>query len=123
VIDVPKPIIVRNNVLIMEFLGKNMKSYPTLKDKKPKDPEKEFNLIIENINKLYKAGLIHADLSEYNILMGKKIYFIDFAQGTIKNNVMAQDFLKRDVENITRFYSNYIEVSDVNETLKGILNE
>ena len=93
------------------------------KPKKPKDPEKEFNLIIENINKLYKAGLIHADLSEYNILMGKKIYFIDFAQGTIKNNVMAQDFLKRDVENITRFYSNYIEVSDVNETLKGILNE
>lgn len=123
VINVPKPILTRNNVLIMEFLGKNMKAYPTLKDKKSKEPEKEFNLIIENVGKLYKAGLIHADLSEYNILMGKKIYFIDFAQGTIKDSIMAPDFLKRDIENITRYFSNYIEVPEVNETLKGILNE
>jgi len=78
---------------------------------------------MENVGKLYKAGLIHADLSEYNILMGKKIYFIDFAQGTIKDSIMAQDFLKRDIENITRYFSNYIEVPEVNETLKGILNE
>jgi RIO kinase 1 len=123
VIDVPKPIIVRNNVLIMEFLGKNMKSYPTLKEKKSDDPEKEFCIIVENITKLYKNGLIHADLSEYNILMGKKIYFIDFAQATIKNNIMATDFLRRDIENITRFYSTYIDVPDVNEIIKGILNE
>jgi len=123
VINVPKPILTRNNVLIMEFLGKNMKAYPTLKDKKSKAPEKDFNLIIENVSKLYKAGLIHADLSEYNILMGKKIYFIDFAQGTIKDSIMAQDFLKRDIENLTRYFSNYIEVPEVNKTLKGILNE
>ncbi|KYC44943.1 MAG: RIO-type serine/threonine-protein kinase Rio1 [Candidatus Methanofastidiosum methylothiophilum] len=123
VINVPKPIITRNNVLIMEFLGKNMKPYPTLKEKKSKEPEKEFNQIIEGIDKLYKAGLIHADLSEYNILIGKKIYFIDFAQGTIKNNIMAQDFLKRDIENISRYFSSYFEVPEVDETLKGILNE
>lgn len=123
VINVPKPIITRNNVLIMEFLGKNMKAFPTLKEVKSKEPEKEFNLILDNIGKLYKAGLIHADLSEYNILMGKKIYFIDFAQGTIKNNIMAQDFLKRDIENISRYFSNYFEVPDVDESLKGVLNE
>ncbi len=123
VINVPKPILTKNNVLIMEFLGKNMKPYPKLKEKKSKEPEKEFKLIIENVDKLYKAGLIHADLSEYNILMGKKIYFIDFAQGTIKNNIMAQDFLKRDIENISRYFSNYFEVPDIDETLTGILNE
>ncbi|MCC7573806.1 MAG: serine protein kinase RIO [Candidatus Methanofastidiosum sp.] len=123
VINVPKPIITKNNVLIMEFLGKNMNAYPTLKDKKSKDPEKDFNLIVESMSKLYKAGLIHADLSEYNILIGKKIYFIDLAQGTIINNIMAQDFLKRDIENITRYFSNYYKVPEVNETLKRILNE
>jgi len=123
VINVPKPILTKNNVLIMEFLGKNMKPYPTLKEKKSKEPEKEFNLIIDNVDKLYKTGLIHADLSEYNILMGKKIYFIDFAQGTIKNNIMAKDFLKRDIENISRYFSNYFEVPEIDETLKGILNE
>lgn len=123
VINAPKPIIARNNVLIMEFLGKNMKSYPTLKENGSTDPEKDFNYIIDSVRKLYKAGLIHADLSEYNILMGKKIYFIDFAQGTTKNNIMAQDFLKRDLENISRYFSNYFEVPNVDEILRGILNE
>ncbi len=123
VINVPKPIIARNNVLIMEFLGKNMKPYPPLKEIKAKNPEKEFDTIIESITKLYDTGLVHADLSEYNILMGKKIYFIDFAQGTIKNSIMAQDFLKRDVENITKYFSNYMDVPNPDETLRGILNE
>jgi RIO kinase 1 len=123
VINAPNPIIARNNVLIMEFLGKNMKPYPTLKENGSTEPEKDFNYIIDSVRKLYGAGLIHADLSEYNILMGKKIYFIDFAQGTTKNNIMAQDFLKRDLENISRYFSNYFEVPNVDEILRGILNE
>jgi serine/threonine-protein kinase RIO1 len=36
---------------------------------------------------------------------------------------MAQDFLKRDLENISRYFSNYFEVPNVDEILRGILNE
>jgi RIO kinase 1 len=104
-VNVPTPIIVKNNVLVLEFIGNGDKIAPRLSVEKPKDPKDFFNKILENIKKLYKIGLVHADLSAFNILNNNETpVFIDFSQTTTTNTSRSEEFLKRDIKNICTFF-------------------
>ena len=104
-VTVPLPITFLNNVLVMEFIGKDDLA-PMLKDKIPKIKKKFFNEIIDNIKKLYKAGLVHADLSAFNILnFNEKPVFIDMSQSTMIIDVRAKEYLERDVVNVVNFFN------------------
>lgn len=104
-IRAPEPITFVNHILIEEMIG-DEKPAPMLKDTKPKEPRKFFNMIIEDITKLYNEGLIHGDLSPFNILNYKeKPYFIDFSQATLVKTPNSEELLKRDVHNIVKFFS------------------
>jgi len=82
-LSVPTPLTFSKNVLVLEFIGDNGMIAPKLKDEIPKNPKEFFEKIISNIKKLYKAGLVHADLSAFNILnCNEKPVFIDFSQCT-----------------------------------------
>lgn len=113
-IRVPEPIAFKNNIIIMEFLGEGEVSSPMLKNAEISDPKKIFNKIKRDIKRLYnKAGLVHADLSEYNILMTKgEPIMIDFAQAVVRDHPRAEEFLKRDVSNITKFFKKYFEIDE-----------
>ena len=113
-VNVPRPITHFRNIIIMEFLGQDEKPAPTLSDlglslKEMIDVEKFFDEIIENMRKLYKkAELIHADLSEYNIMLFKdKPYFIDMGQSVLIDHPMAMSYLERDIKNVLRFFSKF----------------
>ncbi len=107
-IPCPEPIAQMNNVLIMEFLGENFTPAPRLIDITLENPEKIFKEIIEYIRLLYKANLVHGDLSFYNILWYKeKPYFIDFSQGVLLEHPNAQFLLKRDIINICNDFKKY----------------
>ncbi|MBU3896692.1 MAG: serine protein kinase RIO [Nanoarchaeota archaeon] len=121
-VSCPKPIAFQSNVLVMEFLGKNYEAYPRLKDADIKNPKKAFDQVYENLRKLYNAGLVHADLSEYNILLGDKIYFIDFSQSVILAHPDADKFLERDIHNVCKFFSKYLTVDPV-KILEKIKND
>ena len=57
------------------------------------------------MKKLHKAGLVHADLSAFNILnYNEKPVFSDFSQYTTLESSMANDYLERDVRNICIFF-------------------
>ncbi len=104
-VKVPIPITFKNHVLVMEFIGKNGELAPMLKDKKPKDPKKFFDDIVKNMKKLHKTRLVHADLSEFNILnFDEKPVFIDFSQCSSLDDPMANEYLTRDVKNICNFF-------------------
>jgi RIO kinase 1 len=104
VIKVPKPIAFKDNVVLMEFIG-NTDPAPELKGYPPKDPEKFFKKVIENMQKLYKKGLIHGDLSPFNILNhNEEPVFIDFSQGTMIDATDADELLKRDIKNIAIYF-------------------
>ena len=76
-----------------------------VKDGKPSDVKEFFNKVVENMRKLNKAGLVHGDLSEYNILTKNETpYFIDFSQCTELNSTIANDLFERDVKNMERFF-------------------
>jgi len=104
VIKVPKPIAFKDNVLLMEFIG-NTDPAPELKGHPPKDPEKFFKKVIDNMHKLYKKGLIHGDLSPFNILNhNEEPVFIDFSQGTMVDATDADELLKRDIKNVAIYF-------------------
>lgn len=105
-VSVPRPIAVRRNVLIMEFIGENGISAPLLREIPLKNPDRIYRQILANVKRLYrKAGLVHADLSEYNVMIwkGKPVLF-DVSQTVPKEHPMASEFLRRDLENISRYF-------------------
>ena len=105
----PKPIKKINNILVMEYIGDKRSAAPLLKDVQIQDPKKIFNRIVRYMKKMYtKAGLIHSDLSPYNILMFKeKIYIIDLAQGVLRDHPRSDDFLRRDIHTIVTYFNKY----------------
>jgi RIO kinase 1 len=113
-IRVPAPVAFKNNVIVMEFLGEGDISYPMLKNAVLQDPKKVFSRIKRDMKLLYhKAGLVHADLSEYNILMAKEEpVMIDFAQAVVKEHPRSEEFLKRDTSNITKFFQKHFEIDE-----------
>ncbi len=101
---VPFPYAVRNNVLVMEFIGDN-KAAPRLKDKTPEDLEGFMKELINNIKIIYKSGLIHGDLSEYNILNYKeKPVIIDLSHGFKVEYPNADELLIRDIKNLEKYF-------------------
>jgi len=106
-VNVPKPIAVKNNVLLMEFIGMDGVSAPSLKEQLPENPRKAYRQLMTNLIKLYrKADLVHGDLSEYNMMLYKgDIVLFDMAQAVPSSHPMARSLLERDLANINRFFS------------------
>lgn len=120
-VSVPRLIAYKNNVLVMSFIGERGIPAPMLKNSEVKNPEELFDEIVGFIKALYcVGGIIHSDLSEYNILIkNKKPIFIDLSHAVVKQHPMAQDFLKRDVSNIARFFRKYMSI-DESKTLEFV---
>lgn len=105
-VNVPIPITFSNNILVLEFMGKRDSIAQMLKDSVPKNKKQFFDKIIDNVKKLYKAGLVHADLSAFNILnFDETPVFIDMSQATLLIHPRAEEFLERDVKNICAFFN------------------
>ncbi len=105
-LPVPKPIISRKNILIMEFIGGDGLPAPELRMVRINRPATNLKEIIQYIKTLYKeAGLIHGDLSEYNILVNdSKLILIDVGQALIYTHPMAKELLINDVKNICNYF-------------------
>lgn len=120
-IKVPKPILTERNILVMEFAGKDEKPYPLLKDVQLDETtaRKIYDILRDYIKRLYMdAELIHADLSEYNVLIDiekMEPIVIDMGQSVTLEHPRADQFLRRDIQNIARYFRKYGITSDVDE--------
>ncbi len=106
-IRVPRPIAIERNVLVMEFIGdaKTGLPAPLLRSVKLESPDDVFNEIMWMIEQSYvKAGLVHADLSEYNIMWYNGPVIIDVSQAVLKSHEHAKPYLLRDIQNITNYF-------------------
>ena len=66
---------------------------------------KFFEKTIANAKALYSVGLVHADLSEFNILnFEEEPVFIDFSQATTLEHPQVHEYLKRDLTNICKYF-------------------
>jgi len=103
-VHAPRPIFLEKNIIVMEFLGREGKPYPTMDSAGP--AEGDLESILEDVRKLYRAGLVHADLSEYNIMVWEgPPYIIDWGQAVLRSHRKAGEYLERDVRNILRYFA------------------
>lgn len=108
-IPCPAPVEVRENVLVMTFLGdKEGWASPRLKDAQipAADYPPLYEELLHNIRKMFHTcRLVHADLSEYNILYHEgHLCIIDVSQSVEHDHPSAFDFLRNDLKNVEDFF-------------------
>ncbi len=110
---VPTPFAAMKNVLIMECVGSDEPAQK-LSTEKPTDMKRFFAEVVKNMQLLRKAGLVHGDLSPYNILNNNQLpVLIDFSQATTKDNPNYDEFFARDIKNIASYFSrNKIDITE-----------
>ena len=121
-----KAILKRENIMLMELVGKNGIPSPRLKDYSGEiDYQKLYDTIKKDLYLLYnKAQLVHGDLSEYNILIkDKKPVYIDFSQGVIIQHPLSKSLLIRDIKNICSYFSKKGVDCNYRELFKYITNK
>ncbi|XP_052089176.1 serine/threonine-protein kinase RIO1-like isoform X2 [Mytilus californianus] len=104
----PEPILLKSHVLVMSFIGTDGWPAPLLKDSDISE-SKARELYLECIHMVrtlyHQCKLIHADLSEFNMLYHNgNIYVIDVSQSVEHDHVHALEFLRKDCTNITDFF-------------------
>ncbi|HEV8289438.1 MAG TPA: serine protein kinase RIO [Candidatus Norongarragalinales archaeon] len=102
---VPKPLARRENIVIMQFIGERGIACPLLKDVLLDKPEEWLELCLINLERVTKSGIVHCDLSEFNIIAcGGHPWFIDFSQGVSVKHPRAVEYLQRDVRNLLDYF-------------------
>lgn len=119
----PRPIAFHRNILIMQYLGTVKRAAPQLRH--VEDPVQHYDMIMDNIVRLYReAKLVHADLSEFNIVVHrKKPYFIDMGQSVSIDHPSADKFLRRDLYNISAFYGRFGVRTDTEQLYNTLKTE
>ena len=112
-IPCPEPVQLRLHVLVMGFLGdKKGIPAPRLKDVElvGSDLETRWKLLylqlLGYMRILYQnCRLVHADLSEYNILYhNDKLWLIDVSQSVEHDHPRSLEFLRMDIKNVNDFF-------------------
>ncbi|CAM5091462.1 unnamed protein product [Eretmochelys imbricata] len=124
-IPCPEPIMLRSHVLVMSFIGKDDMPAPLLKNAQLSDSKaRELYLqIIQYMRRMYQdAKLVHADLSEFNMLYHSgEVYIIDVSQSVEHDHPHALEFLRKDCANINDFFWKYsVAVMTVRELFEFI---
>lgn len=99
-VSIPEPVGVSRHALAMEFINGPQLNKITLSD-----PEDGLSMILDEVGRALNLGIIHSDLSEFNIMIaesGPKI--IDWPQAIVVTHPHAQELLERDLGNVLRFF-------------------
>ncbi|MFT6162884.1 MAG: RIO kinase 1 [Myxococcota bacterium] len=111
-VRVPEPFDYVEGVLVMELVrGEDGHPAPRLVDinLEPDEALAMFHVLLTEVVKMLCAGIVHGDLSDFNVLLSPDgPVIIDFPQAVdpAQNN-NAQKLLIRDVQNLTSFFSRY----------------
>jgi len=110
--SVPMPMGAAENALLMAYIGDRHQPAPILQSvtlASRSEAEYLFQEVLRNIDVMLSMGMIHGDLSPYNILYWqKKVTLIDFPQVTFaEGNSNAYRILQRDVQRVCDYFAPY----------------
>jgi RIO kinase 2 len=101
-VNVPKPISQNRHTIVMSYIEGHQLSDVAFLDV----PEEFLDDIIKNIRIAYKAGVVHSDLSEYNVLVDNEaeVWIIDWPQYITIDHPNSKETLERDIRNIVYYF-------------------
>ncbi len=115
-VSVPEPLHQNRHIVVMGYIdGYNLVDVASLDD-----PEGFLDDILLNVKKTYGAGVIHADLSEFNIVVQRngEVLLIDWPQAVTTDYPDAGRLITRDVGNVLRYFERKFKiVRDLKETI------
>jgi RIO kinase 1 len=123
-VRVPEPLGFHRNLLAMEYIGDEDSPSPIMKEVRLDDPRKTYEELVEFVRLAYQeAELVHGDLSEYNVLIERgEPVLIDCGQAVLTEHANSMDFLRRDVENLNRYFSKLeVEVIDPEDLIRMVV--
>jgi len=100
-VSVPEPVDWNRHVVVCEYLeGVELSEAPPLREAATFRDQ-----LVEEVGKAYSAGVVHGDLSEYNVLVVEDTpVLFDWPQWVSSSHPSALYYLKRDLLNILSFF-------------------
>jgi RIO kinase 1 len=126
-LPVPSPVLLKSHVLLMTFIGTEGWAAPKLKDvdiTSSKARELYRDCVIIMWRMYNKCKLVHADLSEFNMLYHDgKLVIIDVSQSVEHDHPHALEFLRKDCTNISEYFrKKQVSTMTVKELFEFITN-
>lgn len=117
---VPKAYAWEGNAVLMELIDAK-----ELYRVRVENPEDVLEMILEEVAKFYRRGIVHGDLSQYNVLVSEEgIWIIDFPQSVEVGEEGWREILERDVTNIITYFNRAYRIEkDINSAIGRILQE
>lgn len=112
-VSVPRPVALSHHAVVMEHTGGRELYRLDLEN-----PEECFDIVLEEVARAWKKGIVHADLSAYNVLVQEngEIVLIDWPQAVSRTDPRAAELLERDLKNVVdhfaRKYRLDLEIED-----------
>ncbi|MBD3311944.1 serine protein kinase RIO [archaeon] len=123
-VRVPEAFGFHKNILVMEFIGRGGAASPLAKHQPPEKPSQWRDLVYSWIKRMWEdKKMVHGDLSEWNILNhDEEPVFIDISQAVLKQHPLSLKLLKRDVNNMTRWFQKLGVADDsLKKWLEGVI--
>jgi RIO kinase 2 len=100
-VSVPVPIERNRHVVVMSLIPGEILSRCA-----PEDPRAMLDAILLQVREAYRLGVIHADLSEFNVMVdGERCYLIDWPQWMETTHQNAGEILERDLKVILDYFT------------------
>ena len=116
-VSIPKPFDQNRHAIVMELAKGSLLSKTKLFG-----PEWYLGEILRQVRTAYSMGVIHADLSEYNIFVSEDgVQLIDWPQYITPDHPQADEILERDVSNILNHFDRKYGIKrELNETIDEV---
>lgn len=122
-VNSPRSIAFYRNILVMSFIGRDGVPAPLLREVEPVDPETFYGRLLREMRLLYtRVGLVHGDLSEYNVMVweGDPVIF-DISQAVLRVHPMSDELILRDIKNVNSYFKKQgVEVIDTDKVERWV---
>ncbi len=117
-VPVPEPIAIDRHAIVMDLIGGT-----TLNRAPLDDPETVLESILDAVREAYRLGVIHNDLSEFNVMIdGDRVVLIDWPQWIGPDHPNARAILERDLDNILTYFARKYRVSrDLTRVVESVV--
>ncbi len=117
-VPVPAPIAIERHGVVMDLIGGT-----TLNRAQLDDPESVLDRIFEYVRAAYRHGVIHNDLSEFNVMIDEdRVVLIDWPQWVEPAHPNSERIVRNDVSNVLAFFTRKYRVGrDLDEVVESVI--